>query len=84
MARLILRYSASTGHDGNNMRNEFRGAIYDLGQGNEQRRGTGAWEVEGDPKAIARALTSIAKTIRSAPPGTLDHVWMYVDNPEKD
>jgi len=84
MARLILRYSAGTGPNGNDMRNEFRGAINNLGGGREERRGTGAWEVEGDVRDIAKALTSVAKTVRNAPAGTLDHLWIYIDNPDKD
>lgn len=81
MARAIIRYSASTGAPGNQMRRDIKTAIKNAGF--SERRGTAAWEIQDvTPKAIGIALAQISHVIQQADADTLDHLWVYVDNPE--
>jgi len=64
------------------MRREIKRAIKLAGF--SERRGTGAWEMEtATPAMIGVALASISAVIVKAAPDTLDHLWVYIDNPDK-
>jgi hypothetical protein len=81
VARAIIRYSASTGTAGNRMRKEVRTAIKRAGF--SERRGTGAWELETkSPANLGVTLAEISAVIVKAAPDTLDHLWVYIDNPD--
>lgn len=82
MARAILRYSASTGPDGNQMRDGIRDALRGA---RFEKVGTACWEVRDTSLAgIGLAIEQVAKVIRGSAPDTLDHLWVYVDNPTDD
>jgi hypothetical protein len=80
VARAIVRYSATGGNPGDNMRNHFRKSLRASGFVST-KPGTACWELNGDLGAIANALTGIASEIGVSAAGTLDHVWIYIDNP---
>ena len=78
MARAIVRYSATTGGAGNELREAIRNALEETGF---VKRGTALWDVSGASIAdITKAIEKVSRSIRKSAPDTLDHLWIYVDS----
>ncbi len=77
MARAIIRYSASTGGPGNELRGAIREALEAAGF---VKRGTALWDIsDTSTAAITKAIEQTSRAIRKSAPDTLDHLWIYVD-----
>jgi hypothetical protein len=77
MARAIVRYSASTGQAGNELRGAIRDALRDAGF---MKRGTALWDINNTSiAAITKAVEQVSRAIRKSAPDTLDHLWIYLD-----
>jgi hypothetical protein len=77
MARAIVRYSASTGAAGNELRGAIRDALQEAGF---TKRGTALWDISDTSiAAITKAIEQASRAIRRSASETLDHLWIYVD-----
>ncbi len=80
MARAIIRWSVN-GERSNQTGNEVVGRLQQAGF---ERVGTASYEVDGAPMrhlvaALRDALDVLERPIGG---GRLDHLWVYVDNPD--
>lgn len=77
MARAIVRYSATTGASGNDLRGAIRDALRAAGF---TKRGTALWDISDTSiVSIMKAIEQASRAIRRSSPDTLDHLWVYVD-----
>lgn len=78
MARAIVRYSlASTAAD-RRARGDVRTRLDDAGF---HKIGTASWEASGIALAdLASALQDVLRIVEGT--GSLDHLWIYLDNPK--
>jgi hypothetical protein len=77
MARAIIRYSASTGGSGNELRAAIRDALQAAGF---TKRGTALWDISNTSITdVTKAIEQTSRAIHKSAPDTLDHLWIYVD-----
>jgi hypothetical protein len=80
MARAIVRYSIN-GESRNTTGNAARSALQ---EGGFEKIGTGSFEADGITMPGAISALADLLTVLLDPPGggTVDHLWVYVDEPE--
>jgi hypothetical protein len=87
MSRSIVRFSLNSppGEKSSKLNSEIRNRLELTGF---SRVGTGSWEANGDRQKLLASLgatltwLSKRKTTRYDQ-GTLDHIWIYLDNPDE-
>jgi hypothetical protein len=84
VARAIIRLSMNKDKGEGALRPQVREILREAGF---ESRGTAVWEASGLPvapllQAVARAAEVLQREPSPLRPGTLDHLWIYVDNPD--
>ncbi len=80
MARAIVRYSIN-GESSNITGNAARGALWE--HGGFERSGTASFDADGPQEDLVTALRALLEVLDEMPGGgTLDHLWIYLDEPE--
>jgi hypothetical protein len=85
MARAIVRLSTNNDKGQRALRSQVRDLLTDAGF---KSRGTAVWEADDKPigellKAVERATKILQREPSQFREGTLDHLWVYVDNPDQ-
>jgi hypothetical protein len=81
MARAIVRLSLETG-TGAAPRTKGRLNAALVRDGVFRNTGTGTWEATGDYVTLLGALDDLSRVLRLTDSAPIDHLWIYIDEPE--
>jgi len=84
VARAIIRLSTNDDKGEGALRPQVREMLKEAGF---TSRGTAVWEASDKPlvellKAVEKATRILQREPSRLRPGTLDHLWVYMDNPD--